>query len=372
MSDKVLIAHVLHRFDVGGLENGLVNLINRLPADEFDHAIVTMEGFNPEFAKRLNRDIPIYSADKKPGKDFGVYIRLYKILRKIKPLIVHSRNLGAIEAQLPALLAGAKFRVHGEHGWDVYDPKGEVKKYQQIRRVFSLLIHRFVPLSKELENYLLKKVGVPQRKIKRICNGVDLSRFSCETHSRPDDWPFDLNDVVFGCVGRLEPIKGHMDLLEAFQRLHSRLPEKKIKLCLVGDGSQRERLALFVKENGLQEVVYFAGNRRDIPELMSVFDCFVLPSHAEGISNTILEAMASGLPVLATRVGGNEDLVEEDVTGVLVEARAPEKMADAMQTLAENAELRKNMSSQGKRRVHDFFSLQIMVDQYADLYRSLP
>jgi len=129
MNMKKLIVHILHRFDVGGLENGVVNLINHLPEAEFEHAIVAMEGFSSEFAKRLNRKIEIFSVDKKPGKDIGVYFRLYRLLRKLKPDIVHTRNLGAIEAQVPAFLAGVKYRIHGGHGWDIYDPKGDVKKY---------------------------------------------------------------------------------------------------------------------------------------------------------------------------------------------------------------------------------------------------
>ncbi len=376
---RPLIVHVLHRFDFGGLENGLVNIINQLPSAEFDHAIVTMTGFNPAFAARLEREVPIYSLNKRAGKDLGWYWRLFRLLRKLKPTIVHTRNLGTLEAQLPAWLAGTQYRIHGEHGWDVYDPKGEVRKYQLLRRLFSIWVHTFVPLSSELEHYLRHKVGIPARKIQRICNGVNLQKFAASAKSMDDsregalklpaDWPFDQAAFVFGCVGRQEKIKGHQDLLQAFKDLLATPEGKHCRLCLVGDGSMQVELKRWCDTQQLADQVWFAGSRDDIPTLMRRFNCFVLPSHAEGISNTILEAMACGVPVIATRVGGNGDLVEAGITGLLVPAQSPQDLTRAMQQLASDRGLCGQMGERAHQRATTLFSLDAMINKYAELYR---
>ncbi len=126
MDQVPLIAHVLYRFDVGGLENGVVNLINRIPGDRYRHAIVALSE-STDFTKRLHREIPVYALHKREGKDLGLHWRFYRLFRRLKPDIVHTRNLNALEAQLPAWLAGVEGRVHGEHGWDVHDFDGSVE-----------------------------------------------------------------------------------------------------------------------------------------------------------------------------------------------------------------------------------------------------
>lgn len=370
-AEAPLIAHILHRFDVGGLENGVVNLINHLPKDKYRHVIIAMEGFNPTFCERLTYPIPVYSVDKMAGKDFGVYFRLYKLIKHLSPYIVHTRNLSAIEAQLPAMLAGVKYRIHGEHGWDVFDPVGEVKKYQIIRRIFGLFITRFVPLSSELESYLVERVRINPRKIMRICNGVDLARFNMNSIAKPSDWPFGEESFVFGCVGRVEKIKGHIDLLSAFALFIAQHPGCNARLCIVGDGSQLSELKAYAKKNGIQDWVWFAGNRSNVPSFMNGFSCFVLPSFAEGISNTILEAMAASLPVIATRVGGNADLIAHEVSGLLVPAKAPKELCKAMTTLYTDRLLMKKMSQAAKFRATTEFSLEKMVGNYEKLYSQM-
>src|ERR1035437_2718619 len=155
-----LIVHIIYRLGIGGLENGLINLINQLPADTYRHAIVSLKD-STDFRKRLTRsDVDIYQLNKKEGQDWGSFLRLYKLLKQIKPTIVHTRNLATIEYQVPAWLAGVKHRVHGEHGWDVFDPDGSNIKYQWVRRLLNPLIQRFIPLSKHLESYLTEKIKV--------------------------------------------------------------------------------------------------------------------------------------------------------------------------------------------------------------------
>ena len=373
MSEVPLIAHVIHRFDVGGLENGLVNLINNIPDSTYRHVIVTMDGFNPEFAKRLNKNVPIYSVDKAPGKDIGVYFRLWTLFRDIKPDIVHTRNLSGIEAQVPAFFAGVSSRIHSEHGWDIHDPKGDVKKYQLIRRVIGVLIQRFIPLSSELESYLINKVGISSGKVNRICNGVSLARFMNDgTHDVPN-FPFNENDIVLGCVGRLELIKGHSFLIQAFAHLLASNPSYRanVRLCIVGEGSERAKLEELINEHNLTELCWLPGARADVPAIMSKFDVFILPSLAEGISNTILEAMAAGLPVVATDVGGNGDLVSNGTTGQIIASQNPEEMALAIRDYIEQPTLALSQGEAGKKLATENFSLDTMVEKYTTVYHSV-
>src|SRR5688572_26603196 len=151
---RPLIVHIVFRFDYGGMENGVVNLVNNLPAGEFDHAIVALTEAS-EFRTRIRRsDVRVFALGKRPGSDLGAYVRLWRLLRKLRPTVVHTRNVGTMDCQVVAWLAGAPVRIHGEHGWDVHDPDGSNPKYLRVRRVLNPLTHGFVAVSRDLERWL--------------------------------------------------------------------------------------------------------------------------------------------------------------------------------------------------------------------------
>ncbi|MGR8930582.1 MAG: TIGR03088 family PEP-CTERM/XrtA system glycosyltransferase [Gammaproteobacteria bacterium] len=368
-----LIVHIIYRLGVGGLENGLVNIINRMPADRYRHAIICLTD-STDFSQRLSRDeVAIYQMHKRAGQDWALFFRIYRLLKQLQPAIVHTRNLAAIEYQICAFLAGVPYRLHGEHGWDVFDPDGSNAKYQWLRRLMSFFIHRFVPLSKQIQEYLQHKVGIPSVKIVRICNGVDTSIFYPRFGKRiiPTDCPIKLDDkVVIGTVGRMHGVKDQLTLVNAYIHACGASCEFSRKTCLVliGDGPLREEAALRLNAVGLAEQCWLPGERNDIAELLRSFDLFVLPSRAEGISNTILEAMATGLPVIATRVGGNPELVIDDETGCLVEKEQVAELAEAMLRLTNDVDLRQRFSAAACRRVKESFSIDSMVTRYRQVY----
>ena len=184
LTHKPLIAHVLFRLSTGGLENGLVNLINKLPNDKYRHAVICMTDYT-DFRNRINNDtVQVYCLNKKPGQDLAVYVRLWRLLRHIKPDVLHTRNLSALEAQLPGLLAGVKCRIHGEHGRDIDDVDGTNWRYVMLRRLFRPLVQRYMPMSKDLEDWLIKQIKVPITKISQVYNGVDINRFN-ENDAKP-------------------------------------------------------------------------------------------------------------------------------------------------------------------------------------------
>lgn len=374
---RLLVVHVVFSFAVGGLENGVVNLINRLDGKRFRHVVVALTKCDPAFCARVMRpDVEFVALHKPPGHSVKLFPALYRLFRKYRPDIVHTRNLAALETTLPAWLAGVPVRIHGEHGWDVNDPDGSNPKYRFIRKVHRPLVTHYIALSGHLEAYLRDAIGVPEIRVTRICNGVDLSRFAQRGQQRApiEGSPFnDPSYFVLGTVGRLQGVKDQLNLLQAFILLLRRRPDLAVsmRLILVGDGPMRTRLEDEIKEACVTAHVWMAGERGDVPNVMRGFDCFVLPSQAEGISNTILEAMAGGLPVVATKVGGNGELVEDGVTGTLVPPRDPALLSDALERYVSQPAMAVEQGGAGRRRVEACFSLDGMVGRYADLYQSL-
>lgn len=369
-----LVLHVLYRFTTGGLENGVVNLVNRMP--QYRHAVLALDHCDPTFCERVSRaDVEYISLHKPPGQTLKMAPRFLAELRRVRPDIVHTRNLAALEMQLPAWWAGVGARVHGEHGWDVNDLGGESRRGRLTRRFYRPFVHRFVALACEQATYLERHVGVPRARLRRICNGVDLARFDVLPGRQPlEGSPFNNPSLfVVGAVGRMQAVKAQTVLVQAFILALQRAPELRahLRLALVGDGPLRAQCAALLAAAGMGDLAWLAGERRDVPAVMRHLNLFALPSLAEGISNTILEAMACGRAVLATRVGGNAELVEEGVTGQLVDAGSPHVLADALLQLASEPEHVRAMGHAGRLRVEQQFSLDGMVSAYDSLYRGL-
>lgn len=372
-SKSPLVVHVIYSLGVGGLENGLINLINNMPRDRYRHAIVCLHR-STDFAKRIQgSDVSIYSLDKKPGKDLGLYVRLGRLLRQLKPDIVHTRNLTALEGQVVAAITVPARRVHGEHGREV-DIAGLNIKYNLLRRMIRPFVHRYITVSRDLERWLVDQIGVEPSRIRQIYNGVDSQKFRPWRKEDPaPPWQAKFaNDqhVIIGSVGRMAAIKDHLTLVRAFIMLIQQHPHLRetTRLVIVGDGPCRENCTQLLAQAGLSDCAYLMGERSDVAELMRAMDIFVLPSLGEGISNTILEAMATGLPVLATQVGGNPELVHASVTGRLVPADAPQAMAQALFDYVNDAQLRASHGSAGRAIIERQYSLPAMVSAYMQTY----
>lgn len=361
-----LIAHIIYRLDVGGLENGLVNIINTMPEGSYQHVVICLTGYS-SFKNRLKkRDVKVYALNKREGKDYKVYIELWKLLRRLRPDIVHTRNLASIDCAVVATLAGVPIRIHGEHGRDVIDLDGTNKKYLLLRRVCEKFIDKFIPMSVDLASWLHEVVGIPESKIERIYNGVDKTKFHPVKRNQSGNY-------LVGYVGRFEPVKDPMNLLKAFHYLVDRKPEgvKNLRLAIIGDGPLRVKIENYIRDSGLEDLVWVPGSRDDVDVQLQEFSIFALPSLAEGISNTILEAMASGLPVVATRVGGSPEIVIEGETGFLVPAKEPRALAEALLTYIKNPELMIMHGENARKIIEEKFSISRMVDQYQAIYDKL-
>ena len=373
---RPLIVHVIHRFDTGGLENGIVNLVNRLPRERYRHAIVALTEVT-DFRRRIERDDVQYIALKKPpGQGLWLFPQVRRLLRELQPAVVHTRNIAALEMAAPAAWAGVPVRLHGEHGWDASDPDGRNRKFRLIRRLYRPFVHHYIALSRHLERYLVRDVGIAPERVSQVYNGVDAQRFrpAGTMRSAIAGSPFTEADAwLVGTVGRLSPVKDQVLLARAFVRALELAPDAsdRLRLVIVGEGPLRGPVEEVLREGNAASLAWLAGDRGDVPDLLRGLDAFALPSLAEGISNTILEAMATALPIVATAVGGNFELLEDGVTGRLVPPRDVDTMARALLDDFRQPEAARERARRARAEVERRFSLDAMVHAYAELYDRL-
>ena len=373
MNNPPLVAHVIHHLQMGGLENGLVNLINRIPPDRYRHCILCIEDFS-EFRNRIKRsDVEVIAMRRSTLSTSQLYRRIYDVLVERHPAILHSRNLSGLDALPPALLARVPSRIHSEHGWDVDDLKGAKRRPRLLRRLHSPLVHRYVTVSKDLERYLTDGVGISASRITQIYNGVDTTRFTPTSEKPPGLMPphfYGEEKVIVGNVGRLQGVKDQASLIRAIGQLLRETPglRTNLRLAIVGEGAMRSSIENCAAEESVTDILWLAGARDDTSLVYKCFDVFVLPSLNEGISNTLLEAMATGLPTIATAVGGNVELVNDSVSGRLIPPSNPQALATELKTYILDRQLRSRQGAESRRRAVEHFSIDAMVRSYIDVY----
>lgn len=370
---RPLIVHLVHRFDTGGMENGMVNLFNHLPPQRYRHAVIALSGYT-NFRNRITaQQVDFYDLYKKPGHDPAVFLRLYRLLRELRPAILHSRNLAALEGQFVGWLAGVRGRVHGEHGRDTFDLHGKNWKYNLLRKSARPLVGQYIAVSRDLADWLVRTVGVRPERVNQIYNGVDSDRFHPRAHGRPAILPPGFageDSIIFGSVGRMAAVKDFPTLVQAFIHLvrGSGKARRHARLVIVGEGTARAQCQRMLEEANMSELAWLPGERHDIAECLRTMDVFVLPSLNEGISNTILEAQATALPVIATRVGGNLELVSEGKTGALVDPANPRAMAQVLRTYLDDPVRRRAEGLAARNRIEESHSLEAMATAYLAVY----
>jgi len=367
------VVHVVHHFGTGGMENGMVNLFNNFPPGDFEHHVVCLQGYS-HFVERI-RDgrVTFHDVKKAPGKDPAHYLRLWKMLRALRPDILHTRNLSALEAVLIGWLAGVPVRIHGEHGRDVFDLDGSNTRYNRLRRLVRPFVHRYLTVSRDLQNWLREAIGVDAARVTQIYNGVDKQRFRPRVDASRSVLPETFRGDVFviGSVGRMVGVKDYPTLVRAFIDAARQPGGERLRLVIVGDGGERAGCQALLDEAGVADRAWLTGERKDIPELMQAFDLFVLPSLGEGISNTILEAMACGLPIVSTAVGGTPELVDDGINGRLFVPGDVAALSACVQEYASDAALRDAHGSASRQKIEASFSIEAMVAAYRDAYLAL-
>jgi sugar transferase (PEP-CTERM/EpsH1 system associated) len=373
-SNTIHVTHIIHHLVIGGLENGLVNLINSMPEDEFTHSIVCMTRYS-DFKDRIkNKSVSLYALNKKEGKDLFAYFRLYKLLKMIKPHILHTRNLGTIDCAVIAKIAGVPYRVHGEHGWGINDLYGNSVKHKYFRKICNIFVNQYIALSDDILRWLVGTININKKKCLQIYNGVNTEKFIFSSDARKytrSQININDSDVVIGSVGRLNLIKDYTTLIHAFEKIYlsNKYNNVSLKLVIVGGGECYEDLDNLIKSKKLSKNIILLGDRSDISTILSGFDIFTLCSLNEGISNSILEAMSVGLPIVATDVGGNSELITNGETGTLVSAGDIDNLALALRKYLSDSETARQHGINARNYVIEKFSLSVMVEKYTKIYK---
>ncbi|NHZ34776.1 TIGR03088 family PEP-CTERM/XrtA system glycosyltransferase [Massilia rubra] len=361
-----LVVHLIYRLDFGGLETLLVERINRMPAAHYRHAVVCLTDYTAFADKITKPGVQLFALHKQPGLSLGTHAALFTLLRRLRPTILHTYNLSAVEYAPAALLAGVPVRINGLHGRDAGDPQGRNRKHNLLRRLMLPFYDCCYANSADMLAWNRTVIGVAGNKSRLLSNGIDADKFtpqgSVARHFGPET-------IVIGTVGRIQDVKDHATLLRAFVLLHARLPQ--VRLAIVGGGPLLAALQAQAEQAGVAHLVWLPGARLDVADILRGFDVFALSSIAEGTPGSALEAMASSLPVVGTRVGGVPEVVADGVTGILVPPSDAPAMAAALERYAFDAAMRLQHGAAGRARVERHYNMAAMVAAYESLYDAL-
>jgi len=362
----VRVLHLVPQLRTGGMEQGVVKLLNGLPADRIVSSICSFEERIDGIVDLIDRRVTIHRLGRRAGNDPRLVWRLMRLIRQTAPDIVHSHSWGTLcEGYVAARAARIPCFVHGEHGTMDVRPRNV-----RVQRWVWRRADRVLAVSERLADRMAQIVGFPRNRIHVIVNGADMRRFGSVARGEARKSLGLADDaLVVGTIGRLVPVKDHATLLAALAALRDR--GHAPVMLFVGDGPLRDALEDRTRALGLRHTVRFLGHRGDTERVLAAMDIFVLSSTSEGLPNTVLEAMASGLPVVSTHVGGVDELVEHGTNGLLVPAANPAALADAIRQLVSDPAQRHAMGIAGRSKALAEFQLERMLDGYERLYATL-
>jgi sugar transferase (PEP-CTERM/EpsH1 system associated) len=360
--EPLRVMHVVYSLEPGGMEFGVVKLVNGFDRRRVSSAVcATVPG--GRLRSLVAADVPVFELTRRRGNDPRLIWRLARLFRRERPNVVHTHAWGTLlEGLLAAKLAGVPLVVHGEHGTLQLKPR-----QRWLQRWGWARVNQVLSVSSTLATRIAAETGFPAERVHTIRNGVDLARF-CRVSRSEARAALGLadTDIVIGSVGRLVPVKDQATLIDAVARVARSNPD--VRLLLAGDGPLRYSLEARAAVQGVGDRVTLLGHRSDVETVLNALDVFALSSTSEGLSNTILEAMASGLPVVATRVGGADELVDDGVSGLLVPPSDPIALAAALGELTGNRDKRLGMGAAARRRAESEFALSRMIGRYEDMY----
>jgi len=369
----IRIMHVIDNLGRGGLQNGLMNLIHRLDPVRFEHVVCAVRRLDHLEAHRFagERVRVLCIGQQKAAR--SQMAPLVRAIREAKPDIVHSRNWAAIEAVMATRWTGSCAAIHSEHGIDSDSVSKEPWRRVCLRRLAFEMADRVFCVSHQLKEFHSKRAGFPSARMTVIHNGVDTQRFASDPAVRAGvraELGISEDEFCIGSVGNLTPVKDYPTLLQAAGEFAKVC--KNWRLIVIGEGAELPKLEAFVNDHpDLRPRVQFLGLRNRIPALLNAMDVYVLPSISEGISNSLLEAMATGLPVAVTATGGNPEVVSDGESGLLFSVGNFGQLATKLLVLQEQRDLRLRLGQEALRRVREEFSMDSMVQQYECLYENV-
>jgi len=359
----MVVLYLITELDTGGAQVALLRLLAGLDRERFSPAVACLYNGDKPVAQAIRAiGIEVFDARIRHKADLVALVRLYDWIRHIRPTILHTSLFHAnLTGRLLGRLAGVPMIVCSERTMAM-----ESEWRYRFNRWTIGLVDRVTAVSANVRDFCISHIGLPADKLVLIPNGVEVSEtplISCQEARVELGLPLDVPAI--GTVSRLDPVKGIGFLIQALARVDS------AHLAVVGDGPERAVLGSLASSLDVADRVHWAGHRPDVPRLLPAFDLFVQPSLHEGLPNTVLEAMAAELPVVATTVGGTPEVVVDGVTGLLVPPCDSVALAEAIATILRDPGLRRTMGQAGRERVRRYFSLEQMIQRTQVLYEHL-
>lgn len=355
---KIKIIYIITSLNFGGAERMLLDLVKNLDKERYEVKLATVVSGGSLVDEFRDAGIEVNIFQKKSKLGFGVIWQIYKFLKQENPKIVHTHLFGGDTwGRLAAILARVPVIISTEHNTNLDESwfKRKVKKF------LSLFTKRIVAVSEAVRQYSLAVDHINKKKIVVILNGIEVEKFIAISEKKYSSPP------IIGVIGRLEKQKGHEYLFEALNLIKT-IPWV---LWVVGDGTLKGRLERLAQDLSLRERIIFLGARRNIVEILSQIDIFVLPSLWEGLGLAALEAAAAGKPIVASRIGGIPEIIEHEVTGILVEPKNVKSLADGLERMLLGEVEAKEMGKRAREVVVQKFSVEKMVREYEKLYEEL-
>jgi sugar transferase (PEP-CTERM/EpsH1 system associated) len=366
---KIKILHVVLSMETGGLENGIVNLVNHADSNKFCVDVLCLRE-RGELADRIvNPDSLVIFDDNKNYSILTAIKKIYYACKSRQYDIVHSHGFTTMLASLVAgRLANVANIMNGEHGTLYYSSK----KHRLIQRYLFSRMRINLTVSEQLKCEIIQRFNLKHDNFRPIINGVDTNKFITDSQSNSrlrNKLGLSPDDIIIGSVGRLVEVKNYKSLVNAFIRLSE--SHSNVHLVIAGDGPERINLEEQVSNNNVSSRVHFLGRRDDIPQIMNLLDIFVLPSFSEGLSNTLLEAMSCGTPVVASDVGGNNEIIIEGSTGFLYKSDNVDDLFTILHSLSGQKDKIRRLSKQSREHILANYSLSSMVENYEATYMEL-
>ncbi|MFW5682887.1 MAG: glycosyltransferase [Phycisphaeraceae bacterium] len=372
--DKPRVGHVLHRLQVAGAEVLAADLVRRL-SDRFDFTLLCLDGIGELGETLAAEGHDVIELGRRPGIDLALARRLGRALRERGVDLVHAHQYTpffyAAVGRTLSRRGGRPPILFTEHGRHYPDPrKGS---HLLANRLLLRRRDRVTAVGAFVKSALIRNEGIPERRIEVVYNGIDPARFrprdDASIAEARDRLGLDRGTPVLMQVARFHRVKDHATSVRAVAELAGRGMD--FVMVYVGDGERRAEMHQLAEQLDVADRCRFVGVRRDVHEILPAADVFMLSSVSEGVSVTLLEAMATGVPIVATDVGGNPEVVEHGETGLLSPRGDAPAMARNLETLLGDAELRHRMSEAGRRRLHETFTQERMHRRYAELYEQM-
>ena len=363
---KKKILHLITGLDVGGAEMMLLKTLPKIQTD-FDNRVCCIMGHGPIGQKLKTAGIPVYYLDLKNIFDFSVILKFKKSVKNFQPDILVTY---LIHADLFGRMLGKIFGIKKI----VCSQRGSLLQWEYLRffdRLTRFLVTKYIVQTETAKKDLMRKLRVAENKFVVIPNGIDTEGFNFEINVKDKKSELKINpkNINIICVSKLRDGKGHKYLLKAFEESYNK--NKNVNLMLVGDGEKREKLLDQIENYESKNNIYFLGDRSDVKEILKISDIFILPTLGEGMSNAIMEAMASGLPIITTDIEVNKELIENNKTGILIPIKNIHEISVSVEKLISDPNYANSLGMRAKEKIYSDFSIDIIDFKISSFLKSL-